>query len=56
MSIEIGSLVVQGSFGATKSKGDETTALRKEIRQLRSELLTEVRDMIDEIERRRRES
>ena len=54
MAVEIGSLVVRGTFGmeAGESRSDED--LRDDLRRLRGEILEEVRDMIAEAERRRK--
>lgn len=54
MVVEIGSLVVRGSFGTAPAKPDTTSDdLREEAQLMRQDILHEVRNMIAELERRR---
>lgn len=55
MSVEIGSLVVKGSFGTQKSESTDLATLHKELVKMRSEILGQVREIIAETERRRQE-
>lgn len=55
MSVEIGSLVVKGSFGVHKPETPDLAALHRELVKMRSEILAQVREMIAETERRRQE-
>ena len=55
MTIEIGSLVVKGSFGATKEAEVKPGISEEELALLRRDILEEVRDMMAEADRRARE-
>lgn len=55
MSVEIGSLVVKGSFGAQKPETQDLATLQRELVRMRSEILAQVREIIAETERRRQE-
>lgn len=54
MPVEIGSLVVRGTFGMTPQETRSDDDLRDDLRRLRGEILEEVREMIAEAERRRK--
>jgi hypothetical protein len=54
MPVEIGSLVVRGTFGMEPQETRSDEDLREDLRRLRGEILQEVRDMIAEAERRRK--
>jgi hypothetical protein len=53
MTVEIGSLVVRGTFGGGSSGDVSDEKLKAELARLRRELLEQMRDMIAEAERRR---
>ncbi len=54
MGVEIGSLVVRGSFSAPSEKPQaDPEGIRDEIQHMRLEILHEVRNMLAEMERRR---
>lgn len=58
MSVEIGSLVVRGTFGASGGAGDKPAneaATEKKLVALRRQILEEVEEMLAEADRRRRE-
>lgn len=56
MSIEIGSLVVRGTFGRPQDKEPDGTAeMEMRLQQWRREILADVREMITEAERLARE-
>jgi hypothetical protein len=56
MTIEIGSLVVRGTFGAARATAEDGARLEAEFDRLRQELRAELREMLRDDERRRRES
>ncbi len=59
MSIEIGSLVVRGSFGRGQTDSDgvvKDTQLRDQLEALRRDLRDELARAADDIERRLRET
>lgn len=56
MPIEIGSLVVRGTFGAARAAPDDAARLDAELERLRQELRFEMREMLREFERRSREA
>ncbi|MCY4333707.1 MAG: hypothetical protein OXC60_03430 [Litoreibacter sp.] len=55
MTIEIGSLVVKGSFGAPAAAPERPGLSEEELLLLRREILEEVRDMLADADRRARE-
>lgn len=55
MTIEIGSLVVRGTFGTTRAPAEESARLEAELDRLRQELRAEFRELLRDAERRRRE-
>ncbi|TCM86127.1 hypothetical protein [Rhodovulum steppense] len=56
MTIEIGSLVVRGSFGQPRPRAAaDDEALEERLRLFREELVAELQDMMVEAERRARE-
>lgn len=58
MSVEIGSLVVRGTFGAGGGAGDgpvDEAATEKRLVVLRRQILEEVEEMLAEADRRRKE-
>ena len=55
MAIEIGSLVVRGSFGEANDSDEKIRKLQNEILEMRARMLIEVQDMIAESDRRRQE-
>jgi hypothetical protein len=55
MTIEIGSLVVRGTFGAARAAPDEAARLEAELDRLRQDLRLEMREMLRDLERRQRE-
>lgn len=58
MAVEIGSLIVRGAFrsaGEEEGGGVAPERLERELRRLHRRVLEDVRDLIDEAERRRRE-
>lgn len=56
MSIEIGSLVVRGTFGHAAQDHGATMRLEDEMARLKAELRAELREMLREAERRRRDA
>jgi hypothetical protein len=54
MAVEIGTLVVRATIGSPDT-GRAEARLREEIARLRRELRAEVRDLLEEAERRARE-
>ena len=55
MVVEIGSLVVRGSFGAPSPQKTDADEMAEALAQMRQEILTEVAEMIEPAERRRQE-
>jgi hypothetical protein len=55
MAVEIGSLVVRGTFGTGDGGARLEARLAEEVARLRRELRSELRDMLEEAERRGRE-
>lgn len=56
MAVEIGSLVVRGTFGQpSEAKGANAQALEEQLMILRRSMLEEMRDMLDEANRRARD-
>ena len=55
MAIEIGSLVVRGTFGGESGATSTPEEMREELLRLRTEILEEVREMLAEADRRARE-
>jgi len=55
MTIEIGSLVVRGTFGAERPRGPDPRETEARMAALRAEILEEVREMLAAAERRDRE-
>lgn len=55
MTIEIGSLVVRGTFGTAPREPRDDRRLTDEIDRLRAELRAEMADLLREADRRRRE-
>lgn len=56
MAVEIGSLVVRGTFGnAARDDGPTSEDVRAELQRLRRELRREMREMLDEAQRRARD-
>ncbi len=56
MAVEIGQLVLRGTFGPNRSEpAVPQTKLEDELHELRRELRAEMRDMIEDAARRRRE-
>lgn len=56
MPVEIGSLIVRGTFGnAAREEGPSSEEMRAEIQRLRRELRREMREMLDDAQRRARE-
>ncbi|TCP40180.1 DUF5908 family protein [Rhodovulum marinum] len=56
MAIEIGTLVVRGTFGtAPRTAAQDGPEAEERLRALREEILDEVREMMAEAERRARE-
>ena len=55
MTIEIGSLVVRGRFGAERAARPDPRADEARLAALREEILAEVREMLEAAERRGRE-
>ena len=53
MSVEIGSLVVRGSFGTVDDSDEKIAKLQQELLETRARILIEVEDMIAEADRRR---
>ena len=53
MAIEIGSLVVRGTFGEADENDEKIRELQNEILEMRARMLIEVQDMITEANRRR---
>jgi hypothetical protein len=54
MTVEIGSLIVRGTFGADPSKSSlDPDRVREEMLVLRQEILGEVNRMMSDLERRR---
>lgn len=53
MAIEIGSLVVRGSFGEADDSDEKIRKLQNEILEMRARLLIEMQDMIAESNRRK---
>jgi hypothetical protein len=55
MTIEIGSLVIRGSFGAPESNDRDAQMLAWQLEELRTSILDTVEDMLEERDRRARE-
>ncbi len=60
MSVEIGSLVVRGTFGSggggdARSGGASAAEVAKELSRMRRQILEEVEEMLAEADRRRKE-
>jgi len=56
MAIEIGSLVVRGTFGRPQERPDDSAdRIADQMQRLRREILDDVREMMDDAERRSRE-
>jgi len=56
MAIEIGSLVVRGTFGRPETAGAQTESkIEEKLQLMRNDILEEVRDMMAEAERLARE-
>jgi hypothetical protein len=55
VAVEIGTLVVRGTFGAGDGGAKAEARLRDEVARLRRELREEVREILEESERRGRE-
>lgn len=56
MSVEIGSLVVKGTFGgAAGTSRDTSDEIDRKVGQLRSEVMAAIRAEIEEAQRRRKE-
>ena len=55
MAIEIGSLVVRGTFGPSATDTGSEARLKRELARLRREMIEEVQEMLAEADRRRRE-
>lgn len=56
MAVEIGSLVVRGTFGQPTAKGGVSPEeLEEQLSMVRQSLLDEMRDLMEEAERRARE-
>jgi len=55
MAVEIGSLVVRGTFGGAQDSSGSDSMLRAELARLRRELIDEVQEMLHEADRRDRE-
>ncbi len=53
MAVEIGSLVVRGTFGTAPGGDVKEEQLHSALTKLRRDMLEEVRDMIAEADRRR---
>jgi hypothetical protein len=55
MAIEIGSLVVRGTFGTAPRNTNDEPRLSDAIDRLRTEMRAEMQDLLREAERRRKE-
>ncbi|MEL6678947.1 MAG: hypothetical protein AAFQ51_09585 [Pseudomonadota bacterium] len=55
MVVEIGSLVVRGSFGAPSPQKTDSDEMAEALAQMRQDILDEVEEMIAKAEQRRRE-
>jgi hypothetical protein len=56
MAVEIGSLVVRGTFGPAPQESEVSDErLRMELQRLRRQMLQEMREMLETAERRARE-
>ncbi|MEL6125756.1 MAG: DUF5908 family protein [Pseudomonadota bacterium] len=55
MPIEIGSLVVRGTFGSGGTEDKDEARIEEALDDMRQEILTEVAEMIELAERRRQE-
>ena len=55
MSIEIGSLIVRGTFGSGRRGTEDKAAIEARLELMRAQLREEMREMIEDAERRARE-
>ena len=55
MPVEIGSLVVRGTFGTSEDSDEKIRKLQQDMAEMRARLLVEIQDMIAEADRRRQD-